>query len=261
MELALDTEQEKQRQMQMRRYQATAGPLAMPQEGPGMAEQVKTNVMNKAMNKGMGMAEDYAMSKAQPLMEMGMNKGKDLLAQGITKIAPSVVGQGATNAALSSMPITAGMGGAEVALAGQSLAAPLAGGAGAGAMTALGTAMPYVGAAMLAGKALGFFNNGGMVGPLSEAMYKNRGGDIAEEVKMKFGPLGANLDMPSMKKNSQLTPQYKAGGGYSDEDIKKMDDYLPDSEWEKIKKSQGLDSSDNKYTYLSEYRGWDYGYD
>ena len=53
MELALDTEQEKQRQMQMRRYQATAGPLAMPQEGPGMAEQVKTNVMNKAMNKAM----------------------------------------------------------------------------------------------------------------------------------------------------------------------------------------------------------------
>ncbi len=87
------------------------------------------------------------------------------------------------------------------------------------------------------------------------------GGEINEEIKMKFGPLGANLDMPSMKKNSQLTPQYKAGGGYSNEDIRKMDDYLPDSEWEKIKKSQGLDSSDNKYTYLSEHRGWDYGYD
>lgn len=209
MELALDTEQEKQRQMQMRRYQAQAGPLAMPQEGPSMAEQVKTNVMNKAMNKGMGMAEDYAMSKAQPLMDAGMAKGKELLAKGVTNIAPSVVGQAATNTALSSMPITAGMGGAEVALAGQQLAAPLAAGAGtagAGAgMAALGTAVPYVGAALLAGKALGFFKKGGMVGPLSEAMYKNRGGEINEEIKMKFGPLGANLDMPVMKKDEQLT--------------------------------------------------------
>ena len=31
------------------------------------------------MTKGMGMAEDYAMSKAQPLMEAGMAKGKELL--------------------------------------------------------------------------------------------------------------------------------------------------------------------------------------
>lgn len=207
LEIASPNEEKK---MQMARYQAQAGPLAMPQEGPSMAEQVKTNVMNKAMNKGMGMAEDYAMSKAQPLMDAGMAKGKELLAKGVTNIAPSVVGQAATNTALSSMPITAGMGGAEVALAGQSLAPSLAatgaGTAGAGAgMAALGTAVPYVGAALLAGKALGFFKQGGMVGPLSEAMYKNRGGEINEEIKMKFGPLGANLDMPVMKKDEQLT--------------------------------------------------------
>ena len=60
---------------------------------------------------------------------------------------------------------------------------------GAG-MTALGTAMPYVGAAMLAGKALGFFNNGGMVGPLSEINYKQKGGDIDSSATAKFGPLG-----------------------------------------------------------------------
>ena len=40
---------------------------------------------------------------------------------------------------------------------------------GAGAMGAIGTAMPYVGAGLLAGKALGFFNNGGHVGPLYAA--------------------------------------------------------------------------------------------
>lgn len=207
MELEIASPNEKKK-MQMARYQAQAGPLA--QEKPGMISQAKDYALNKAMNKGMGMAEDYAMSKAQPLMDAGMAKGKELLAKGVTNIAPSVVGQAATNTALSSMPITAGMGGAEVALAGQSLAPSLAatgaGTAGAGAgMAALGTAVPYVGAALLAGKALGFFKQGGMVGPLSEAMYKNRGGEINEEIKMKFGPLGANLDMPVMKKDEQLT--------------------------------------------------------
>ena len=39
--------------------------------------------------------------------------------------------------------------------------------AGAGGMAALGTAVPYVGAGLLAGKALGLFNQGGQVGPLS----------------------------------------------------------------------------------------------
>ena len=40
-------------------------------------------------------------------------------------------------------------------------------GAGTGGMAALGTAVPYVGAGLLAGKALGLFNQGGQVGPLS----------------------------------------------------------------------------------------------
>jgi len=39
--------------------------------------------------------------------------------------------------------------------------------AGAGGMAALGTAVPYVGAGLLAGKALGLFNRGGQIGPLS----------------------------------------------------------------------------------------------
>ena len=39
-------------------------------------------------------------------------------------------------------------------------------GMGGSAMAGIGTAMPYVGAGLLAGKALGFFNEGGTVGPL-----------------------------------------------------------------------------------------------
>ena len=47
--------------------------------------------------------------------------------------------------------------------------------AGGGGMAAIGTAMPYVGAGLLAGKALGLFNQGGQVGPLS-TQYNYRGG-------------------------------------------------------------------------------------
>lgn len=46
---------------------------------------------------------------------------------------------------------------------------------GSSAMAGLGTAMPYVGAGLMAGKALGLFNAGGQVGPLS-AQYIAQGG-------------------------------------------------------------------------------------
>ena len=49
MELALDTEQEKQRQMQMKRYQAQSGPLAMPQEGPSMMQQAKDYAVHRKL--------------------------------------------------------------------------------------------------------------------------------------------------------------------------------------------------------------------
>ena len=45
---------------------------------------------------------------------------------------------------------------------------------GGSAMAGLGTAVPYVGAGLLAGKALGLFNQGGQVGPLS-AQYHAEG--------------------------------------------------------------------------------------
>jgi len=54
--------------------------------------------------------------------------------------------------------------------------------AGAGGMAALGTAVPYVGAGLLAGKALGLFNQGGQVGPLS-AQYKAQGTMTEEQAR------------------------------------------------------------------------------
>ena len=65
---------------------------------------------------------------------------------------------------------------------------------GMGALGALGTAIPYVGMGLLAGKAFGLFNHGGMVpemmmGPLSKIRYKRGGGEVSEEIEVTYGPL------------------------------------------------------------------------
>tara|TARA_Y100000004_G_scaffold142952_1_gene162610 strand:+ start:438 stop:851 length:414 start_codon:yes stop_codon:yes gene_type:complete len=69
-----------------------------------------------------------------------------------------------------------------------------AGAGGMGALGALGTAIPYVGMGLLAGKAFGLFNHGGMVpeimmGPLSKIRYKRGGGEVSEEIEVTYGPL------------------------------------------------------------------------
>jgi hypothetical protein len=149
MELELASPNEKEK-MQMRQYQAQAAPLAQQEKGV------------------VGQMGDMAKQRA---MEGALDKGQSALMGAI----PSA---GAAKAAmLSSTPATMGMGGAEVALAGQTLAPT----AGAG-MAALGTAVPYVGAGLLAGKALGLFNEGGMVGPLS-LQYRAEGTMTPEQAK------------------------------------------------------------------------------
>jgi hypothetical protein len=60
--------------------------------------------------------------------------------------------------------------------------------AGTGGMAALGTAVPYVGAGLLAGKALGLFNEGGVVGPLSpQYAYDGNKAKASLEYQMKMG--------------------------------------------------------------------------
>jgi hypothetical protein len=61
--------------------------------------------------------------------------------------------------------------------------------AGNAALQGIGTAMPYVGMGLMAGKALGFFNQGGpvnqeMLGPLAirKLKYKQDGGKIEVEI-------------------------------------------------------------------------------
>ena len=146
---------------------------------------------------------DIATNRA---MEKGLNYGEEKLTEGVSSmLAPSIAAPSA--AQMTSMSQMAGMpsavgaglspGAAQAVLGTGSSAAPLvaqaagqtagqlaattgsqlatgaatnaaAAGAGTGLMATLGTAMPYVGAAMLAGKAFGLFNKGGYVnGPLA----------------------------------------------------------------------------------------------
>jgi hypothetical protein len=164
---------------EMMRLQAKQAAVAqhapLAQREKGMGEQIGDMAKDEAMSQG----KEMAMQSAKPYMQAAKNAINPMGSAG----AGAVAGQAATNAALASTPATMGMAGAELgalASTGAGAGAGLATGAGAGAgMAALGTAVPYIGAAMLAGKAFGLFNEGGRVGPL--AQYKAEGGDTMSE--------------------------------------------------------------------------------
>jgi len=170
-QIASPNEEEK---MRMKQYQAQIANVPQPEQGIAgqMGDMVKERAMEGALNT--------AQKGAKPYMQKMVNAINPAGSAG----AGAVAGQAATNAALANAGMT---GGAEIALAGQSLAPSLAAtgatGAGMGAgMAALGTAVPYIGAGLLAGKALGLFNQGGQVGPLSPQY--NAQGTMSEEQAM-----------------------------------------------------------------------------
>jgi hypothetical protein len=142
MELELASPNEKEK-MQIRQYQAQAAPLAQQEKGMG------------------GQMMDMAKQRA---MEGALDAGQAGITSALSGSAAPVVGS---------------------AIEGGAVLGPMAGGAGAGmgaGMAALGTAVPYVGAGLLAGKALGLFNEGGMVGPLS-LQYRAEGTMTPEQAR------------------------------------------------------------------------------
>jgi len=177
-QIASPNEEEK---MRMKQYQAQIANVPQPEKGIAgqMGDMAKKRAMEGTLNTG----QEMITSGAKPYMQKMINAINPAGSAG----AGAVAGQAATNAALASAPATMGMGGAEIALAGQSLAPSLAAtgatGAGMGAgMAALGTAVPYIGAGLIAGKALGLFNQGGQVGPL--APQYNAQGTMSKEQAM-----------------------------------------------------------------------------
>ena len=206
-----------------RRQQAAPqhGPLG-PQQ-PSFSKQASDKIKNRAMEKGLDAGEEKLVEAFTPATTLATPSATQMAGlEGLAGTSGAGLSPGAAQAVLgsssSAAPLVAeaagmtsaglaGTTGAGLATTAGTSAAATAG-AGAG-MAALGTAVPYVGAALLAGKALGFFNEGGQVGPLSPE-YKMSGGPLG------MGALSMYHDM--MKKNMKseggpITPEYKMSGG------------------------------------------------
>lgn len=147
----------------------------MPQE-KSAAQQMTDMATNKAMTS--------AVDKGASLMnENVIAPAGEALTGMFSNVAPAATGATIGSTGLGTAAVLP-----EVAAAAAPTAAAGTGAAAAGGMAALGTAIPYIGMGLLAGKAFGLFNNGGFVGgPLSSVTYKVNGGKVSEEVKMTYG--------------------------------------------------------------------------
>jgi hypothetical protein len=156
-------------------YQPQGAPP--PPREPGVAEQFGNMAKQRAMEGALNAGETAVVDGAKA----GYSKLAGMMA---TPAAPTVAQMtGPTSAVLGAGP---GMGNAMMQGGAQAMTAgtgAATAGAGAG-MAALGTAVPYIGAGLLAGKALGFFSQGGFVGPLAKVEYKSHGGDT---YKLSYG--------------------------------------------------------------------------
>jgi len=150
----------------------SAQPAQMSQD-PSAGEQFGQMAMNRAM-EGTLDAGQNAITGA--LAKPTMAKTATEIATASPQLAQIGLG-GAGEGALIGNALTGKAAGATLGTVGTGTGAA----AGAGGMAALGAAMPYVGAGILAGKALGFFNDGGHVGPL----YAADGNSIPTPVSLK----------------------------------------------------------------------------
>lgn len=170
MTVKLAKSNEEEQQLAAAQYSARPGPMQAQQ--PGAMETI-------GMAAGQSAAGKLGEAAAGKLMS-----GSLFGAPAASTAAATGLGAGAPAGAL-----LAGPGSLAATGAGSAAAA-----GGMGALGALGTAIPYVGMGLLAGKAFGLFNHGGMVpemmmGPLSKIRYKRGGGEVAEEIEVTYGPL------------------------------------------------------------------------
>ncbi len=189
-------------------YQPTPQPMA-PQE-KSAAQQITDMAANKAMtstvDKGASLVNEY-----------GIQPATDAISGMFSSAAPV-----AAEATIGST----GLGAATVLPEVAAAAAPTS------LMTTLGTAMPYVGAAMLAGKAFGLFSEGGKVNP----MYANMGG-LMPMLMDKAKEEGIPMGLASMlSKGGRAGPLYAADGSPT--------------------KGARVDSAGNPYNAASMYRNY-----
>jgi hypothetical protein len=152
-------------------------PVAPPKQEEGIASRFAQAAMNRgidtAVEGGAGLAKKY---------------GKPLLDKGIAAVTPAAAAP--TQAAIASNAAATGT--APALMQSVMGTAPATAGASTGLMSSLGSAgtaamaspaAPIVGG-LLAMKLLGFFSEGGHVGPLNKMSYKSAGGDV---MTMSYG--------------------------------------------------------------------------
>jgi len=162
-------------------FQMTGVPTPQPvpmQQDPSLMDVASPLLASKAA--------DVAAEKGLP---MAASLGKDAYAGLMGAFTPSAAATGAMKAGVDAgiaNAMTGAAGTATAQAAGAGATGLMGGATGAGMMAGLGAAMPYLGAGLLAGKAFGLFNQGGMVGPLASASYKAKGGEVEDQVNFKF---------------------------------------------------------------------------
>jgi hypothetical protein len=217
-----------------------AAPAPMQQQRPGFLETTGTAIAGNEIMSAFKDPSAYA-------DKLGFGTaGVDVAAaDAATMAAPEAV-MGATAAPMAELGAAglteAGAGlGAEAAMTAGMAEAGAAGAAGAGAMGTIGAAMPWVGAGLLAGKALGLFSEGGPVNYKmcgGKAKYRAEGGrsdeddyraaaefysnyyDRSNKPKYDNSPYRIGTpktylnELPRMDEKQIMTPaEYRAGGG------------------------------------------------
>ena len=179
---------------QMQTMPASSMPV-QPVE-PSLTQQATDMVKDSVMQKGVQMAT----APVETAMQTGFDKVVTGIKGAFAPAATTTPGTASlmanqaamTQAAGLAAPTTTAATTAATGAAGKALASGVGGAAAGGGMAALGAAVPYIGMGLLAGKAFGLFNRGGVVaGPLSGVKYKFNGGEVKEEVNFSFskGPL------------------------------------------------------------------------
>lgn len=200
-------------QLQAPKYRAG---IANIKQEPNYVDKMKMAVADKAA----GALANKAESMATPYLEAGMSKLGGMFsgssAPAATELASNLAAQGVAPASYMGGTTATGAG------IGSLTGAAGSGAAGAGMMAGLGAAVPYIGAGLLAGKALGFFNDGGYVGPLYAAQGNKaeKNEDFLDSIARKIKSAKNYVmgeDREGSKAESFLKGEgvsYNAEGGY-----------------------------------------------
>jgi len=157
----------------------TAPAGVVPENKPGIVDTFGQMAQEKVMGDALGAGSEALYSKGASLLNPTMAKSATDIATASPTLAKVGLG-GASETALIGNALTGKAAGTTLGTLGTGTGAA----AGAGGMAALGAAVPYVGAGLLAGKALGLFSRGGPVNLMQDPFPEYA--EIGKKIKGYF---------------------------------------------------------------------------